>query len=274
MSTARPAVGDLFNPGAQSLTGTFDPVYVAREAVVRELERHASAVGRRRVDAALRCAASSSGCWVATSRCCAAATPSGGSPCRSSSCGTLAPRLPTAFYQNFSASPGLSAAPGRFIPGSIALGQAGWLPQSCARPHPLRRVSSTAPAQYAEVVHMKESTFLGGTVAGMQDDIRQPYASSWTVGIQRDLGGQRALEVRYNGNRTRNQWLAHNINEVNIFENGFLDEFKNAQRNLSHQPGGRRDVLRQPRPAGADGPPHHDRDGHRVQQHERRQPTC
>ena len=67
----------------------------------------------------------------------------------------------------------------------------------------------------------------------MPDDIRQPYASSWTVGIQRDLGGQRAIEVRYNGNRTRQQWLAHNINEVNIFENGFLDEFKNAQRNLA-----------------------------------------
>ena len=44
----------LFNPGAQSLTGTFDPVYVTREAVARGLERHASAVGRRRVDAALR----------------------------------------------------------------------------------------------------------------------------------------------------------------------------------------------------------------------------
>ena len=26
------AVGDLFNPGPQSLTGTFDPVFVAREA--------------------------------------------------------------------------------------------------------------------------------------------------------------------------------------------------------------------------------------------------
>ena len=60
-----------------------------------------------------------------------------------------------------------------------------------------------------------------------------PYASSWTVGIQRDLGGRRALEVRYNGNITRNQWLASNINEVNIFENGFLNEFKNAQKNLN-----------------------------------------
>jgi hypothetical protein len=53
------------------------------------------------------------------------------------------------------------------------------------------------------------------------------------VGIQRQLGRGRAIEVRYNGNRTTHQWLATNINEVNIFENGFLDEFKNAQTNLS-----------------------------------------
>ena len=105
----------------------------------------------------------------------------------------------------------------------------------------------------------------------MPDDIRQPYASSWTVGIQRDLGGRRAIEVRYNGNRTRNQWLAHNINEVNIFENGFLDEFKNAQRNLAINQAAGVTVLRQPRPAGAGGPPHLHRDGHRVQQRERRQ---
>ena len=117
-------------------------------------------------------------------------------------------------------------------PGSVALGQAGWLPQSCANSSaPPCFIYS--PAKYADVVHLTESTFQGGSVSGMPDDIRQPYASSWTVGIQRDLGGQRAIEVRYNGNRTRQQWLAHNINEVNIFENGFLDEFKNAQRNLA-----------------------------------------
>ena len=137
------------------------------------------------------------------------------------------------FYQNFSASPSLSGDLGRFIPGSIALGQTGYLPKSCALTPSAPACYVYSPAQYAQVVHMKESTFLGGTVAGMKDDIRMPYASSWTVGIQRDLGGRRALEVRYNGNVTRNQWLASNINEVNIFENGFLDEFKNAQRNLS-----------------------------------------
>ena len=76
-------------------------------------------------------------------------------------------------------------------------------------------------------------TFGDGAAAAIDSDIRQPYTQSWTVGIQRQLGGGRALEVRYNGNRTIHQWLAMDINEVNIFENGFLNEFKAAQTNLN-----------------------------------------
>ena len=47
-----------------------------------------------------------------------------------------------------------------------------------------------------------------------------------------------------------NVWHTYNMNEVNIFENGFVNEFKNAQRNLAINAGRRRDQLRQPRPAG------------------------
>jgi hypothetical protein len=56
---------------------------------------------------------------------------------------------------------------------------------------------------------------------------------TWTFGIQRRLGQSRALEIRYHGNRTLKQWVQLNLNEVNVFENGFLDEFKNAQKNLA-----------------------------------------
>jgi hypothetical protein len=41
-----------------------------------------------------------------------------------------------------------------------------------------------------------------------------------------------AIEVRYVGNRALNFRQSFNINEVNIVENGFLDEFKLAQANL------------------------------------------
>jgi hypothetical protein len=226
------AVGDLFNPGPQSLTGTFDPVYVAREASYG----HWNITPQPSVGIA----------WTPRSGASFVEKMLGGdkSVLRASYSfrrftmpqqfvWDFGSSFANSFYQNFSASPGLSGDLGQFAPGSIALGQTGWLPQSCAQTASAPACYVYSPGQYAQVVHMKESTFLGGTVAGMKNDIRMPYASSWTVGIQRDLGGQRALEVRYNGNITRNQWLASNINEVNIFENGFLTEFQNAQKNLS-----------------------------------------
>src|SRR5207244_473733 len=40
------------------------------------------------------------------------------------------------------------------------------------------------------------------------------------------------LEIRYVGNRAHGLWRFYNINETNIIENGFLQEFKNAQKNL------------------------------------------
>jgi hypothetical protein len=136
------------------------------------------------------------------------------------------------FFQPFSATAGTAAAPGRFFPGSVVLGQGNWLPQSCATSS-APPCFTYAPARNEEVVHLTDLTFQGVSTAGLPDNIKQPYTSAWNIGIQRDLGGNRAIEVRYNGNRTRNQWLAGNINEVNIFENGFLDEFRNAQRNMA-----------------------------------------
>jgi hypothetical protein len=42
-----------------------------------------------------------------------------------------------------------------------------------------------------------------------------------------------AFEIRYVGNRGHNLWRAYDLNEVNVFENGFLQEFKLAQQNLA-----------------------------------------
>jgi hypothetical protein len=64
-------------------------------------------------------------------------------------------------------------------------------------------------------------------------NIRTPYVQSWSFGIQRELDRNTALEVRYVGNRSIGLIQQFQLNEVNIFENGFLDEFKLAQRNLA-----------------------------------------
>lgn len=124
------------------------------------------------------------------------------------------------FYQPFYARANFSGDLGTFAPGSVSLGDA--YPQF-----------KYTPETYQKVMHLADATFGDVYVAGMDPKIRQPYTQSWNIGIQRELGASRVFEVRYNGNRTIRQWIAQNINEVNIFENGFLNEFKNAQANLA-----------------------------------------
>jgi Carboxypeptidase regulatory-like domain len=63
-------------------------------------------------------------------------------------------------------------------------------------------------------------------------DIEVAAARSWTVGVQRALSANMALEARYVGTRGVDQWSTLNYNERNVIENGFLDEFKRAMNNL------------------------------------------
>jgi len=71
-----------------------------------------------------------------------------------------------------------------------------------------------------------------GSINIFDPNLQVPYSDSWTVGYQRAVGRRSAVEVRYIGTRNRENWRAYNYNELNIKENGFLDEFKRAQNNL------------------------------------------
>jgi hypothetical protein len=127
------------------------------------------------------------------------------------------------FYQNFALAPGNSANVGEFQAGTLSLGQ----------PLP---AFSLSPATYSDSAPLSSVTTFrpsGVPVTGFKKGIGQPYTMSWTIGIQRKFGESRALEIRYNANRTLKQWIAQNLNEVNIFENGLLDEFNAARNNLA-----------------------------------------
>lgn len=58
------------------------------------------------------------------------------------------------------------------------------------------------------------------------------YVQSWTIGVQREINKDTVVEVRYVANRGVKQWQQYDLNETNIIENGFLNEFKLAQANL------------------------------------------
>jgi hypothetical protein len=68
-------------------------------------------------------------------------------------------------------------------------------------------------------------------------DLRIPYVQQWSIGYEREITRNMAFEIRYVANHAVKVWRANNFNEVNIFENGFLNEFVNAQRNLAARGG-------------------------------------
>ncbi|HEX8091093.1 MAG TPA: TonB-dependent receptor [Blastocatellia bacterium] len=73
----------------------------------------------------------------------------------------------------------------------------------------------------------------GDQLAAFDPNIKVPYVQSWTFGIQRELDKNTVFEARYVGNHTIGIWRRFSPNEVNIFENGFLNEFNIAARNLA-----------------------------------------
>lgn len=73
----------------------------------------------------------------------------------------------------------------------------------------------------------------GNAVYASDPNLHMPYIQSWSFGIQRQITPDMAFEVRYVGNHGVGLWETVNLDEANIFENGFLTEFNNAVNNLS-----------------------------------------
>jgi hypothetical protein len=71
------------------------------------------------------------------------------------------------------------------------------------------------------------------TINEFDPGLRQPYVQSWSAGVQREIFHETVLEIRYVGNHSVGLWRLENLNETNIFENGFLNQFKIAQQNLA-----------------------------------------
>jgi hypothetical protein len=101
----------------------------------------------------------------------------------------------------------------------------------------LRDINRLGPAPFPTtpdypLTVAKGTAQITNSVNVFDPNLKTPYAHSWTLGWQRALTRQMAVEIRYVGTRGRNLWQTQNYNEVNIIENGFLDEFRRAQANL------------------------------------------
>lgn len=97
----------------------------------------------------------------------------------------------------------------------------------------LSQKSRLGPPAFPEAPVYPIAAASGGSVNIFPDRLNTPRVHSYSAGIQRSIGRDMAMEVRYVGNRNLNTWERENWNERTIFENGFLDEFRVAQRNVA-----------------------------------------
>jgi hypothetical protein len=73
---------------------------------------------------------------------------------------------------------------------------------------------------------------VGGDITIFSPDLVVPFSDTWQTGVTRALGRSMSIEARYLGARSSGNWRTNDYNELNVVENGFLDEFKLAMANL------------------------------------------
>jgi hypothetical protein len=130
------------------------------------------------------------------------------------------------FTSIFASNPGASRSATR----SIALGNLGTdglpvLLRDRARLGPLAAPTASYPFVPAS----------SDSINAFDPNTELSYTHSYSVGFQRQLGRNMAIEVQYIGNQNLGQTFEWNINgseNWNILENGFYDEFRRAQNNL------------------------------------------
>jgi len=88
------------------------------------------------------------------------------------------------------------------------------------------------PAPFPKAPTYPMAVKITNSINAFEPNIRTPYTMSWSFGIQREITKDMALEVRYAAQRSKQNWFQRDLNEINIVENGWINEFKKAQANL------------------------------------------
>jgi hypothetical protein len=95
-----------------------------------------------------------------------------------------------------------------------------------------RNKGDLGPPNFPQVREYPLTDVITGDIMTFAPDLQVPYSQTWTAGWQRRLTSDIAIEARYVGTRSLQSWQTYDFNEVNIVENGFLNEFRLAQQNL------------------------------------------
>ncbi|MGD0869762.1 MAG: TonB-dependent receptor [Bryobacteraceae bacterium] len=82
------------------------------------------------------------------------------------------------------------------------------------------------------------NTSVSTSINAFDPNLKLGYVESWNVGFQREFAHNNVIEIRYQGNHEVHGWRQVQVNEVNLFESGFLTDFYNAYNNLLIARGG------------------------------------
>jgi hypothetical protein len=128
----------------------------------------------------------------------------------------------TDFAGEVTDNPGVSIAVNR----TLQLGNLGALPLL------FRDTSRLAPPAFPNQFEEPYSDAVTEDITIFSPDLVVPLSETWQAGITRAIGRSMSIEARYVGARSDDNWRTNNYNELNLIENGFLDEFKLAMANL------------------------------------------
>jgi len=118
--------------------------------------------------------------------------------------------------QSVNASSAIAANPGAYFVGGAA--------------PPL----TTTPSSFSFPTPVSNYVLNGGlTWYYVNPNLKTPYVQDWNLRYQREIARGTILTVAYVGNKGTHIFHYQNVNETNTVENGFLNEFKNAQNNLA-----------------------------------------
>lgn len=92
----------------------------------------------------------------------------------------------------------------------------------------------TAPAFFVPRTVANNNTANNGiptTVFTVDPNLRAPYVQEWNLGVQHEVGWNTVIDVRYVGNKGTKLYRGIDFNQVEIFSNGFFDDFMRARSN-------------------------------------------
>jgi hypothetical protein len=121
-------------------------------------------------------------------------------------------------------NPGLNTTlgtPSSFFGGTLS-GDLGTILGTTLAPPPVQ-----VPISFADVVALNPAAF----TTGLDPTLKTPYYLQWNFGIEREIGWDTALSLRYVGNRGKKLLTNINYNQIDVISNGFAADIARAQQN-------------------------------------------